>query len=623
MHHDQPVRLRHGGDDRLEVEREQRPRVDDLDAHALALERAGGAHGERHRAADRHDGDVAALAHHARLPERDLVRLLGDRRLARKEECLRLEEDHGIVVADRRGEQALGVVRAGRHHDDEAGRVAEPRLQALGVLRAEPDARPGGAANDEWDARRATHHEAQLRGLVRDLVHRHGAEVEELELDDGAQACQRGADARADEARLGDRGVAHTRGAERLVETLRCAEQAANGPDVLAHHDHRAVALQLLVERLVDRLHVRQLARARLRLGPGRRPVRDVHRCEHVRLERGLVGECLRRRRLELGVDLGRHLVEGLATDAVLVERLLEERDRVARLPVADELLVARVGQVGAHRVERTPVRLGLDEAGALAAPRGLDEPPGRLRDGEHVVAVDDLPGDPVPGCAWSDVLDGAARPPAGRERELVVLADEHHRQPPGGGEVQRLVGRPLVGCAVAEEDDRDAVGAKHLRGERGAAADWHRRADDAVAAEDVQLEVGDVHRAAEAPAVAGAAPEQLRHHRVQVAALGDHVAVAAVVADDVVVPLQDAGDADGDRLLPHAAVRCAEDRALLEKVGRALLEAADAEHLAVEVDKRCDGGGLAARSLPPGHCAHDAVTPGSGARPGSTVMIV
>jgi hypothetical protein len=58
------------------------------------------------------------------------------------------------------------------------------------------------------------------------------------------------------------------------------------------------------------------------------------------------------------------------------------------------------------------------------------------------------------------------------------------------------------------------------------------------------------VHGAAEAAAIAGIAPEQLRHHARQVGALGDAVAVAAVMADHKVVILQGGAGTDGNRLL-------------------------------------------------------------------------
>ena len=230
------------------------------------------------------------------------------------------------------------------------------------------------------------------------------------------------------------------------------------------------------------------------------------------------------------------------------------------------------------------PEGLRLDQRRTVAPAGGFDVACGRLLHREEVVAVHDLAGHPVAGRARCDVLDGAAVTPADGERELVVLADEDDRELPGGGEVHRLVGGALVRAPVAEEDDGDLVRSAQPRRERGSDADRKRRAHDPVAAEDVEGEVGDVHRAAEAAAVAGSPAEQLRHHRVQVAALGDHVPVASVMADDVVVRPQHRAHADRHGLLADAAVRGAQDLARLEELGRTLLEAADAQHLPVEL---------------------------------------
>ena len=120
----------------------------------------------------------------------------------------------------------------------------------------------------------------------------------------------------------------------------------------------------------------------------------------------------------------------------------------------------------------------------------------------------------------------------------------------------------PLVGAAVAEERKDDAVRAPELGGESSARADRHAGRHDAVGAQHVEVERGNVHRAAEAPAVAVLAPHQLGHHEVEARALGDAVAVAAMVADDGVVLGQVRAGAGGDRLLADIAMRRALDLA-------------------------------------------------------------
>ena len=210
-----------------------------------------------------------------------------------------------------------------------------------------------------------------------------------------------------------------------------------------------------------------------------------------------------------------------------------------------------------------------------------------RILDGDQVIPVDDLAAHPVAGGALGEILDRALRPPVGGERELVVLADEDDRQRPRRREVHRLVCRTLAGGAVAEEREHGLAGVAELRGERGARRVRQAGADDPVAAEDLQLQVGDVHRAAEPLAVARPLPEHLGHHPAEVGAGRDQVAVRAVVADDVVGVAHDPARADGDRLLPDAAVRRPDDDPFTEELRGAVLEAADQRHPAVLLDER------------------------------------
>ncbi len=53
-----------------------------------------------------------------------------------------------------------------------------------------------------------------------------------------------------------------------------------------------------------------------------------------------------------------------------------------------------------------------------------------------------------------------------------IVFADEHDRQLPDRGEIERLVERADIGGAVAEEADRDVLVAFILRAPGGAAGD-------------------------------------------------------------------------------------------------------------------------------------------------------
>jgi hypothetical protein len=72
----------------------------------------------------------------------------------------------------------------------------------------------------------------------------------------GAQAEHRGAHAHPDDRVLGDRGVSHAPVAEVGEQSVGDLEGAVEDADVLAHEDHRLVALHLLAQRLVERLAV-------------------------------------------------------------------------------------------------------------------------------------------------------------------------------------------------------------------------------------------------------------------------------------------------------------------------------------------------------------------------------
>src|SRR5262249_59529038 len=104
----------------------------------------------------------------------------------------------------------------------------------------------------------------------------------------------------------------------------------------------------------------------------------------------------------------------------------------------------------------------------------------------------------------------------------------------------------------------KDGAGAAplplHLSGKAGPGDDRDPAGDDPVGPEHADAEIGDVHRAALALAIAGLPAVELGHHAVEVGALGDAVAVAAMGRDDPVAEIEGRADADGDRPLPDPA---------------------------------------------------------------------
>ena len=224
---------------------------------------------------------------------------------------------------------------------------------------------------------------------------------------------------------------------------------------------------------------------------------------------------------------------------------------------------------------------LDVDDARPLAVAGALDRLARGIPDLEEVVAVDAARRDAV-GPAALDQIAGAS-PGAGCGFGVaIVLEDEDRRQVPDLGEVHALGGRALIGAAVADERDRDAAGLERLGGQRGAADQRRPAADDAVRAHHALGQIGDVHRAALAAAKAVLAAEDLGHHRLDVAALGDAVAVAAVGRGDVILVVQMQADADPGRLLAGIEMDETRDVARRELLVDGVLELADGAHLPV-----------------------------------------
>jgi hypothetical protein len=159
----------------------------------------------------------------------------------------------GFGVADRGGEQSLGLRGRRRDHDLESGEVCEPGLEALGVVFERPDTtavrRPDGQRAGEAAPRPTPETGRVLGELGEPLVE----ERLELDLRDRRHPRRREADPDADDARLPERRVVHP---VRVVvgEAVGRAEHPAGDADVLAVQHDRVVPREFLVERLLDRL---------------------------------------------------------------------------------------------------------------------------------------------------------------------------------------------------------------------------------------------------------------------------------------------------------------------------------------------------------------------------------
>ena len=145
---------------------------------------------------------------------------------------------------------------------------------------------------------------------------------------------------------------------------------------------------------------------------------------------------------------------------------------------------------------------------------------------------------------------------------------------------------------AVAEEGDGHGV-VTALAGCRGCAdGDRQSGPDDPVGAEDAEVGIGDVHRAASATTRPAFAAHQLGEHRRHVGALGQAVAVAAMGRGDEVRRPQSRAHTDGDRLLSDRQVHEARNLTVSVEHRHPLLETADAEHLAIRARQLLHVGG-------------------------------
>ncbi len=110
------VGLLHGGGDRLAIERRDRTQIEDFDFDSLfAQDLRGFERGVQHGGIGDH-AEVMALARHPRFPDRNYIIVAWNFFFDSPVEILVLEKDYGIVVADRRLDESLGIV--GRRRAD-------------------------------------------------------------------------------------------------------------------------------------------------------------------------------------------------------------------------------------------------------------------------------------------------------------------------------------------------------------------------------------------------------------------------------------------------------------------------------------------------------------------------
>ena len=160
-----------------------------------------------------------------------------------------LDEDHGVVAADRRLEESLGVGGSRRQHDGQARKMSEECLGTVRMGRAQVSGDPRVAPEHDRHRELAAAHVAHVGGIVHELVEGDVAEAVGHELDDRAQSDHRRADADPGEAVLGNRRVDDATAPELVEHSLRDFVRAVVLGDLLTHEEDSVIALHLLGHR--------------------------------------------------------------------------------------------------------------------------------------------------------------------------------------------------------------------------------------------------------------------------------------------------------------------------------------------------------------------------------------
>ena len=523
----------------------------------------------------------------------------------------------------------------------------EPRLQAFRVRGRKRTTDAALRPDHARDLDLAPELIPVVGDVVDKLVRGDGDEVDIHDLGDRPHPAHRRAAGRADHRRFGDRRVDHPPRPELRQQATGSRVSPAVDADILADDKDRLVPPHLFRLRLAERLAVRHDPDAELLLDfLGLRLLELRENIPRVAPRRGpkplphlILGRADLRPHRPLGLDQ-RPLLRPVRIDVDIVlqlghvrqRALLREADRLldgrlrpvmdrlhlrcgqdARLDQAPREQLDRValppfpllvpGAVGARIVDRMPVvavGLRLDQRRPFAGPRSLHRTLHDLAHREYVLPVHYLARYPVGRRPLRHVRDlrgeGGALHPGLVERDrhpiAVVLTDVDDRQAAeeGGAHVQRLVEGAGIRGAFAEEAKDDAVRPLQVLRQRAAGRDRDVPRHNAGRAQVSPLDVGDVHRAAPPPAVAGRRAEQLGHHCVPVrlpllliaghqVTHGAAVPVPAVGAGNQVARRDRRDRADRDPLLARGEVRGAADRQGAQQSVDRVLEVADLTH--------------------------------------------
>ena len=165
-----------------------------------------------------------------------------------------LKENHRVVIANRRLDQTLGVIRGRRRHHLQPRRADEPHLR---VLRME---RPAVNASARWRAHHNRHRRIPsipaLRREIYNLIEPARNKIGELHFRHRTQPHEACANRRPRNRALGNRRIHYALLAKVFEEAGRNFKRAPIDSDVFSQQEDVRVALHLFPQSFADRFQI-------------------------------------------------------------------------------------------------------------------------------------------------------------------------------------------------------------------------------------------------------------------------------------------------------------------------------------------------------------------------------
>ena len=315
-------------------------------------------------------------------------------------------------------------------------------------------------------------HVLHLGDLIDDLADRIQHEVGKHEVDHRPSPRHRSSAGQPDKTTFADRSIAESNRTELFKQPRRRLEVTATNADPLTHHEDAWVLRHLLRECFVSCLRISDLTR--------------FGRCGWSKVSnltsrwRGLFAVDVSRRvfrfrpstrlrELTRLIDHRFHFridrIEFRSGRGLVGDQLLPQAsDRAFLLPGIDVL--ARAIREVSHpfRVSPRPIGFAFDKSRPASSSRTCDSFARYFVNRQSVVAVEFKAGQTIRRTAIADARIAARISERNFGRELIVLANEQHRQLPDRRHVQPFVERAVVDRSVTEERNRHTPGLHQLR---------------------------------------------------------------------------------------------------------------------------------------------------------------